>query len=219
MKKILLTALLATMTACAQGNYHLTVDNNLGRYHGQSIYFRSNMRSNYAGQIRRVLSNKFAQIGMKTATSAESADFIAIFDIETFYRQDGSYKNTSYANTIGDTPLFTSEEDSQSLAYTGNANITVNRTKTCFTVNIGRRDTSNVLYNSSFCAYGVIDAEDMLPMITNVYEQYANYTATDISLQCLSDENNQVSCQAVRDPKQAFINSLWIENQILDDVN
>ena len=91
MKKLLLLAI-CLLTACAQDPYKLKISNTLADDHGQSIYFRSSLRSSYAGQIRRVLSKKLGEIGMKTAASAETSDFIAIFDIETFYKQSGKYK-------------------------------------------------------------------------------------------------------------------------------
>ena len=208
MKRVLFLFILMLISACAQDAYRLKVENGIGRYHGQSIYFRSSMRSSFAGQIRRVLSNKFATIGMKTATTAQDADFIAIFDVEPFYKQEKAYKNTSFANTARDMPLFTAQEEGSSLAYTGNANMKVEYDKTCFTLNIGKTETSDVLYASSFCARGIVETEDMLPLITNVYEQYASYGAVDVGA---------VNCQPVRDQQQAFINSLWIDHEIVDD--
>lgn len=217
MKRVFILFLLMFMTACAQDAYHLKVDNNINEYHGHSIYFRSNMRSAFAGQIRRVLSNRFATIGMKTSTNANDADLIAVFDVEPFYKQENAYKNTSFSNTISDTPLFTAEEEGSSLSYTGNANMKVEYDKTCFTVNIGRKETSDVLYASSFCARGIVETEEMLPLITNVYEQYANYGAIDVGMQCIANVDDTVNCQPIRDRQQAFIKSLWIDHEIVED--
>lgn len=217
MKKIFVSLFCLVLAACAQDSYRLKIDNNMSGDHGKSIYFRSNLRSNYAGQIRRVLSNKFGEVGMKTSASAESADFIAIFDIETFYKQRQAYKNTTYANTQSDSALFTAEEEGTSLAYTGNANMVVDRDKTCFTLNIGRRETSTPRYTSSFCAQTVMEAEDMLPLILDIYGKYGNYQSADVGVQCLTDQNGKISCDTVHDRQQAFINSLWIDSDISDD--
>ena len=121
MKKILLSLLILVLGGCAQDEYRLKINNDLAEDHGKSVYFRSNLRSNYAGQIRRTLSQKFSEMGLKAATSPENADLIAIFDIETFYAQTEAYKNTSYANTEGDSVLFTDQEEANSLDYSGNA--------------------------------------------------------------------------------------------------
>lgn len=217
MKKSLFLLLSLMLSSCAQDAYRLRIDNQMNRYHGQSIYFRSNMRSNYAGQIRRVLSDKFSETGMKTATSVDNADFVAIFDIETFYKQDKPFKNTSFVNTIGDAPLFTSDDESHSLSYTGNANMSVDRDKTCFTLNIGKKDTSDALYNSTFCANEVVDTENMVPMVNDIYGQYANYEHADVGVQCLEGVDGSVACQPLHDRQQAFINSLWVENRIIDE--
>ena len=218
MKRSLTFLVCLILAACTQDPYRLKIENNMTGDHGQSIYFRSNLRSNYAGQIRRVLSNKFGEIGMKTSASAESADFIAIFDIETFYKQTEAYKNTSYANTRSDSALFTAEEDGTSLAYTGNANMVVDRDKTCFTLNIGRRETSSPRYTSSFCAQTVMEPEDMLPLILDIYGKYGNYQSADVGVQCLTDQNGKISCDTVHDRQQAFVNSLWIDSDINDEV-
>ena len=218
MKKyvVILSSLL--VAACAQDPYRLKIDNNMTNDHGQSIYFRSSLRSNYAGQIRRVLSNKFAEIGMKAATSAENADYIAIFDIETFYKQNTKYKNTSYANTAQDSALFTAEEEGVSLDYSGNANMVVDKDKTCFTLNIGRRETSNARYVSSFCADRVMEAEEMVPLVLDIYGKYGNYISADVGVQCLTSPAGDITCDTVHDRQQAFMNSLWIESEIKDDV-
>ena len=99
MKKRLIILLALITAACAQDPYRLKINNSLGPEHGKSIYFRSNMRSSYAGQIRNALSKKFADSGMKTATSADNADFIGIFDIETFYAQNGDSAGGTYFKT------------------------------------------------------------------------------------------------------------------------
>ncbi|MBQ8672162.1 MAG: hypothetical protein IJ525_06550 [Alphaproteobacteria bacterium] len=207
MKKFIYGLMMLSLCSCAQDIYRLQIDNSMSDAHGHSIYFRSNLRSTYASQIRRVLSNKFSESGMKTATSATDADFIGIFDIETFYKQTSGYKNTSYTNTQGDSALFTADEDSASLAYTGNANMIVDADKTCFTLNMGRKDTSKILYNSTFCASGVQEPENILPQILDTYGQYANYQSANVTLQCLGQEDN-VSCKVVREQKQIFFNSL-----------
>ena len=218
MKKIFVLFICAVLCACAQDPYKLKIDNNMAQNHGQSVYFRSNLRSNYAGQIRRILSKKFGEMGLKTATSAEQADFIAIFDIETFYKQDNAFKNTTYANTQNDTALFTAAEDGTSLDYTGNANKVVNKDQTCFTLNVGRRETSYADYTSSFCSQGVMDTEDMVPLVTDIYGKYANYQMADIGVRCLTNKTGEVSCDTVHDRQQAFIDSLWIDSEISDDV-
>ena len=61
MKKLLLLTL-CLLSACAQDPYKLEISNNLADDHGQSIYFRSSLRSAYAGQIRRILSKKFGDV-------------------------------------------------------------------------------------------------------------------------------------------------------------
>lgn len=218
MKNKILLLLCLMLASCAQDPYHLKVNNDMASDHGKSIYFRSNMRSAYAIKIRRALSNKFAEMGMKTATAAENADLIAIFDIETFYKQNEAYKNTSYANTQSDTVLFTDDEDAHSLDFSGNANFKVNQDQTCFTMSIGPNGTSYVKYNTSFCAAGIIDAEQMLPLVLNVYDQYATYQYADVGIQCFADENGQnAKCQPMHDRQQAFINSLWIDRNISDE--
>ena len=217
MKKSLLLFLSLIVCACAQDPYHLKVSSAMNKEHGQSIYFRSNMRSTYASQIRRVLGQKFGEVGMKTATSAENADFIAIFDVETFYANGGTYANTSYSNTANDAPLFTDSVDGSTLDYSGNANMTVNKDKTCFTLKMGRKNTSNLSYDSSFCADAVEDTEDMLPKILDIYSKYGNYERADIGVQCLTDANGNVSCNPIRDRQKAFVNSLWIDSNIIED--
>lgn len=101
MKKFLISVVaIFLLSACAQDPYHLDINNYMSGAHGQSVYYRSNMRTAYAGQIRRVLSNKFKEMGIKPATSAEIADYIAIFDIETFYKQSNEKFNpAAFENT------------------------------------------------------------------------------------------------------------------------
>ncbi len=217
MKKILLVMISLAMAACAQDPYRLKVSSVMSGEHGQSIYFRSNMRSAYASQIRRLLGKKFGEMGMKTATSAENADFIAIFDVETFYADGGTYTNTNYNNTPKDVPLFTDSTDGSTLDYSGNANVTVNKDQTCFTLKIGRKNTSRLSYDSSFCADAVEDTEEMLPKILDIYEKYGNYERADVGVQCLSDAAGQISCDVVHDRQKAFINSLWIDSAITED--
>lgn len=215
MKKILFLTL-CLLSACAQDPYKLKIDNSLAEAHGQSVYFRSSLRSSYAGQIRRVLSKKFGEIGLKTATSAENADFIAIFDIETFYKQSGKYKDAGYANMSSNDVLFSDDENASSQYYSGNANLQTNRDETCFTLNIGRKGTSHVAYTSSFCADTIYETEDFLPLVLNIYEKYGTYSQANVGVQCLSNSANVISCDIVHDRQQAFINSLWIDRQIED---
>lgn len=217
MKKILVIGMSLFLAACAQDAYRLKISSTMGGEHGQSIYFRSNMRSAYAAQIRRVLGKKFGEIGMKTATSAENADFIAIFDVETFYADAGTYINNTYSNTAQDAPLFTDATDGSTLDYSGNANMKVDRDKTCFTLKIGRKNTSRLSYDSSFCSAAVEDTEEMLPKILNIYEKYGNYERADVGVQCLADPEGTISCDAVHDRQKAFVNSLWIDSNITED--
>ena len=184
--------------------------------HGQSIYFRSSLRSSYAGQIRRVLSKKLGEIGMKTAASAETSDFIAIFDIETFYKQSGKYKDAAYANNSTGV-LFSSDENASSQYFSGNANMQTDRDQTCFTLNIGRKDTSNIVYASTFCADTTYETEDFLPLVMDVYSKYGNYTTANVGIQCMTNPEGKVACDPIHDRQQAFINSLWIDRQISDD--
>ena len=217
MKKAVLFLMCLIIAACAQDPYRLKINNNMTADHGKSIYFRSNMRSTYAVEIRRALSKKFGEMGMKTATAAENADLIAIFDIETFYKQTDAYKNTSYANTENDAVLFTDDEDAHSLDFSGNANFKVNHDQTCFTMNIGPKGTSYIKYATTFCAAGVTETEQMLPLVLNVYDQYATYQYTDVGIQCFSDEDGQnTQCHPLHDRQKAFINSLWIDSNIAD---
>lgn len=215
--KNMLLGVVVLLSACAQDPYKLKIDNSLNNSHGQSIYFRSSLRSTYAGQIRRVLSKKFAEMGMKSATSAENADYIAIFDIETLYKQREPYKNTNYANVSSTATLFTADENAESLYYSGNANMKVDRDKTCFTLNIGKKETSTAKYSSSFCAETTMETEDFMPMVLDVYGKYATYLNADTGVQCLSDASGQISCQPIHDRQQAFIDSLWREHDIKDD--
>lgn len=215
MKKLLLLAI-CLLTACAQDPYKLKISNTLADDHGQSIYFRSSLRSSYAGQIRRVLSKKLGEIGMKTAASAETSDFIAIFDIETFYKQSGKYKDAAYANNSTGV-LFSSDENASSQYFSGNANMQTDRDQTCFTLNIGRKDTSNIVYASTFCADTTYETEDFLPLVLDVYSKYGNYTTANVGIQCMTNTEGKVACDPIHDRQQAFINSLWIDRQISDD--
>lgn len=215
MKKLLLLAI-CLLTACAQDPYKLKISNTLADDHGQSIYFRSSLRSSYAGQIRRVLSKKLGEIGMKTAASAETSDFIAIFDIETFYKQSGKYKDAAYANNSTGV-LFSSDENASSQYFSGNANKQTDRDQTCFTLNIGRKDTSNIVYASTFCADTTYETEDFLPLVLDVYSKYGNYTTANVGIQCMTNPEGKVACDPIHDRQQAFINSLWIDRQISDD--
>ncbi len=215
MKKLLLLAI-CLLTACAQDPYKLKISNTLADDHGQSIYFRSSLRSSYAGQIRRVLSKKLGEIGMKTAASAETSDFIAIFDIETFYKQSGKYKDAAYANNSTGV-LFSSDENASSQYFSGNANMQTDRDQTCFTLNIGRKDTSNIVYASTFCADTTYETEDFLPLVLDVYSKYGNYTTANVGIQCMTNPEGKVACDPIYDRQQAFINSLWIDRQISDD--
>ncbi len=217
MKKILLSLLILVLGGCAQDEYRLKINNDLAEDHGKSVYFRSNLRSNYAGQIRRTLSQKFSEMGLKAATSPENADLIAIFDIETFYAQTEAYKNTSYANTEGDSVLFTDQEEANSLDYSGNANVKVEQDQTCFTVNVGPKGTSFIKYNSSFCYREVMETEDMLPRVLDIYGKYATYQRADVGVQCIANEDKSISCQPLHDRQQAFVNSFWINKEISDD--
>lgn len=209
--------LLSLLTCgCAQAPYHLKVSNTMADAHGQSIYFRSTLRSSYAGQIRRILSNKFAEIGLKTATSAENADYIAVFDIETFYKPCGDYKNTTLSNTNPHAVLFSADEDSEAMYFSGNANQRVDHDQTCFTLNIGKKGTSRVSYVSMFCAHQVAETENFMPYVLDVYGQYATYRSANVDIQCQSSADEKISCSPLHDRQQAFINSLWIENKIKD---
>ena len=218
MKKSLIVLLAIISAACAQDPYRLKINNDLSGEHGKSIYFRSNLRSEYAGKIRGVLSKKFADSGMKTAASADSADFIGIFDIETFYKQDGDSQSRTYFKTQDDDmPLFAASENESAMAYSGNSDMTVDHDKTCFTLKIGRKDSSFVMYSSSFCAGEIVDTENMVPMAMSIYGKYGNYQSTDVGVQCFTSADGQVDCDTVHDRQQAFIDSLWIDSEISED--
>jgi hypothetical protein len=216
MKKAFLPLVCVLLSACSYSYdaYKLKTANNLDGAHGQSIYFRSSLRSGYAGTIRRILSNKFGEMGIKTATSAENAEYIAIFDIETFYKQDTPYKNTSLANTASDGVLFSDSDDSSSLYFSGNANMKVDNDKTCFTLNIGQKGTSRISYASSFCANTVTETEDFVPLVVDLYGKYATIRSADIGVQCLTAETGDVSCEPIYDRQNAFLRSLWIDSTI-----
>lgn len=203
------------LAGCTGVPYHLNVRNDLAEDHGKSVYFRTNMRSTYAMEIRRELSQKFAEIGLKTATSSENADLIAIFDIETFYRQNLPYKNTSYANTNEDAVLFSDDEEANSLDFSGNANYTPTTDQTCFTLNIGPKATSYVKYNSMFCANKIMEPEQMLPLVLNVYAQYATYQYANIGLKCSLNQNGtEADCQSAKIKRQSYIDIPWVDNYL-----
>ena len=217
MKKMLMLIMLMELAACAQDPYHLKINNNLAQDHGKNVYYRSNLRSTYATPLRRVLSEKFGEIGLKPTASLENADLVAIFDIETFYKQTEAYKNTSYANVNSDAVLFTAEEDSDSLGYSGNADVKVDSDQTCFTLSMGPKGTSDVKYKSTFCADKTMEIEDILPQIFDVYSKYATYQYADVGVQCLPDVSGaDISCDPIYDRQQLFINSLWREHDIVD---
>lgn len=200
------------LSACAQDPYHLDITNNMASAHGQSVYYRSNMRTAYAGQLRRTLSKKFGEMGLKPATAIEHADYIAIFDIETFYKQSNDKFNpAAYETSENTSVLFSDAEDDESLGFSGNANMSVDYDKTCFTLKMGPKGTSRILYSSSFCADRVLDSEEMLPAVIDVYSKYATYQSADVGVRCLQNEAGEVSCKAINDRQQEFINSLWIE--------
>ena len=219
MKKflILLTSCFV-LCSCAQDPYHLDITNNMSGAHGQSVYYRSNMRTTYAGQLRRGLSKKFGEMGLKPATSAETADYIAIFDVETFYKQSSEKFNpAAFENSQNTSVLFSDAEDDESLSFYGNANMSVDHDKTCFTLKMGPKGTSRVMYSSSFCAGGVRDIEDMLPEILDVYGKYATYQSANVGIRCLQNQEGEVSCSAINDRQREFFNSLWIEDGISED--
>lgn len=214
-KSLFFCGLIALLSACAQDPYHLSIDNYMAGAHGKSVYYRSNMRSAYAGQIRRILSNKFGEMGLKPATSVEHADYVAIFDVETFYKQGTEKFNpAAFGNSENKAILFSDAEDGESLAFSGNANVSVDSDKTCFTLKIGPKGTSRIAYDSSFCADGVQDVEEMLPKILSVYSKYATYQKADIGVNCSQNEAGEIFCNAINDRQQEFINSLWIDHSI-----
>lgn len=217
MKKFLWLFAFIALSACAQDPYRLKIENTMADAHGQSVYYRSSLRSNYAGQIRRVLSNKMGEIGLKTATSAEIADYIGIFDIETFYAQNGEKFNPDAFKQINENAyLFSDDESSESMYFSGNANVVVDHDKTCFTLKIGPKGTSVVRYSSSFCADRVLDTEEMLPLVLDIYGKYANYQQADVGVQCRRNEASDVSCDVMYDRQKAFMNNLWMDKDIVD---
>lgn len=217
MKKVLMLMTFMGLAACAQDPYHLKINNNLAEDHGKNVYYRSNLRSTYAAPLRKVLSDKFGEMGLKPTATLENADLVAIFDIETFYKQTEAYKNTSYANVDSETVLFTDQDEAVSLGYSGNADVNVDHDKTCFTMNIGPKGTSNVKYKSTFCANSPMEIEEFLPQIFDVYGKYATYQYADVGVQCLPDASGaDISCNPVHDRQQEFINSLWREHDIVD---
>ena len=214
-KSLMLLLSVSFLAACAQDPYRLKINNSMRQEHGKSIYFRSNMRSSYAGQIRSALSKRFALQGLKTATLAANADFIAIFDVENFYPQNEN--NTTFVSSVDTAPLFTSDDESTSMDYTGNSNIKVDREQTCFTLKIGPKDTSVVKYSSTLCTGEIYETEDFIPQIIDIYSKYGNYESADIGVQCLEKNDGNISCDPVHDRQQAFINSLWINSEITED--
>ena len=218
MKKSSLIFLSLLLAACAQDPYRLKISSTMAQEHGQSIYFRSGMRSNYAGEIRRMLSRKFGEIGMKTATSAENADFIAIFDVDTIYKSTDTGGVRSFAaDGQSEIPLFADGLDGRTQDYVGNSEIKADRDKTCFTLKIGRKNTSHASYDSYFCSDIQEDTEEMLPRVLDVYSKYGTYESANVGMQCLADASGKVSCDVVRDQQQAFIKSLWIDHDITED--
>ena len=207
----------ALLFGCAHDPYHLDISNNMSGAHGQSVYYRSNMRTSYAGQLRRVLSKKFGEMGLKPATAVDHADYIAIFDIETFYKQaSNKFNPAAYENSQNTSVLFSDAEDDESLSFSGNANMTVDYDKTCFTLKMGKKGTSRVLYSSSFCANGVRDTEEMLPAVMDVYSKYATYQSANVGVRCQETKADETLCSAINDRQQDFVNSLWIERRISD---
>lgn len=219
MKKFLISVISGLLLcACTHDPYHLDIDNYMSGAHGQSVYYRSNMRTAYAGQIRRVLSNKFKEMGLKPATSAEIADYIAIFDIETLYKQSNDKFNPAAFETKENTSvLFSDADDDESLGFSGNANMAVDYDKTCFTLKMGPKGTSRIAYSSSFCADGVRDIEEMLPVVLDVYGKYATYQRANVGVRCLQNDAGEVFCSAINDRQQDFLKSLWMERNISMD--
>ena len=56
--------------------------------------------------------------------------------------------------------------------------------------------------------------EEMLPEILDVYAKYATYQRADVGINCMQNEAGDVSCNAINDRQQQFINSLWIDRSI-----
>ena len=208
----------AALFGCAQDPYHLDIVNNMSDAHGKSVYYRSNMRSAYAGQLRRVLSKKFGEMGIIPATAVDHADYIAIFDVETFYKQSGDKFNpAAFESSQNQSILFSDAEEGESLGFSGNANMVVDRDKTCFTLKIGKKGTSRISYNSTFCANGVRDTEEMLPAIEDIYSKYATYQRANVGVRCQKTQAEDVVCSAINDRQQEFLNSLWAERGIPED--
>lgn len=218
MKKYSLIFMSLLLGACSQTPYHLKISNTMAQEHGKSVYFRSSMRSNYAGEIRRMLSNKFGEIGLKTATSAENADFIAIFDIDTIYKSSDSGGVRNFVpGSNRDIPLFADGLDGRTQDYIGNGEIPADHDKTCFTLKMGQKNTSHAGYDSYFCADTTEEIEEMLPKIIDVYGKYGTYESANVGMQCLPDASGKIACDVVRDPRKAFVKSLWIEHDITED--
>ena len=214
---LLLCSCFLLFSACANDAYKLKISNNMADAHGHGVYFRSSIRNSYAGEIRKALSNKFAQMGIRTATSTDNADYIAIFDIETFYKQDTSFKNTSMADSYSDKILFSGENDGETLFFSGNKNINVDTDRTCFTLNIGKKNTSDILYASTFCANEIIELEEFVPYVVDVYSKFATYKNANIGVQCINSASGKISCDTINDRQKAFINSLWTDSRIKQD--
>ena len=217
MKKSISILTILCLTACVQDPYRLKISNTMAQEHGQSIYFRSSMRSTYATEVRKMLSQKFAESGLKTATSAENADFIAIFDVDTIYKSDSSGGVRTLSESSSDIPLFADGIDGHTQDYSSNSAIKADKDKTCFSLRIGRKNTSNIGYDSYFCSDTTEEVEDMLPKVLDTYGKYGNYESADIGMQCIADASGKVSCNPVRNQQQAFIKSLWIDANITDD--
>ena len=216
MKKIFLLLCLF-ICGCVQAPYQLKVENDLAQYHGQSVYFRTNMRSSYAIEIRRLLSRKFGELGLKTATSAENAELIAIFDVETFYKQENAYKNTSYLNTADDSVLFTDDEEGNSLGFSGNANYIPTKNQTCFSLNVGEKGTSFAQYRSMFCASEIMETEQMLPLIIDVYEQYATYQYINVGIQCfIAKVGSSANC-GTANKQNSFAGAALVDRYIVNN--
>ncbi len=217
MKKIVMLMFMLMLEACAQDPYRLRVKNDLAGYHGKSVYYRSNLRSIYAVPLRRTISEKFGEMGLKPAAVVEDADLVAIFDIETFYKQDEEYKNKTYNKVGPKAVLFTDDEESDSLGYSGNADMKITQDQTCFTMNAGPKGTSQLKYQMAFCANKQMEVDEILPQVFDVLAKYATYQYADVGVQCLPDASgSDISCNPIHDRQQMFVDSLWREHDITD---
>ena len=140
-------------------------------------------------------------------------------ELSVFLSGSGTYtvKDKSYEFRAGDVFLFSGDENSSSQYFSGNANMQTDRDETCFTLNIGRKDTSRVVYSSTFCADTTYETEEFLPLVLDVYSKYGNYTTANVGVQCVTSPEGDVACNPIHDRQQAFINSLWIDRQISTD--